>query len=107
MHEPPGLAQVPTGAWIRLPAERWRHIRERLPEVEPYAGDVPITLQTPDRILEGDAGAWMAVRRLQTGAHVHKFLVVVYRETSNTDGFVVTAYIARRLNPERRVLWQA
>ncbi|MDX1579364.1 MAG: hypothetical protein R3266_12830 [Gemmatimonadota bacterium] len=66
-----------------------------------------ITLERPERILEGDAGARMAVRRLATGAHVHKFLVVVYRETSKSDGFVVTAYIARRLSPERRVLWQA
>lgn len=99
--------RVQTGVWVRLPRERWRHIQKRHPEVEAYGRDVMTALESPEKILEGDAGARMAVHRLTHGAHVHKLLVVVYREVTETDGFVVTAYIARRLSPERRVIWQA
>jgi hypothetical protein len=27
----------------------------------------------------------------------HKYLVVVYRETSTTDGFVITAFLTKRI----------
>lgn len=102
-----GPIRVPTGAWVRLPRERWRHIEKCHPEVEAYRRDMATALESPDKILEGDAGARMAVHRLTHGEHVHKLLVVVYREVTETDGFVVTAYIARRLSPEWRVIWQA
>jgi hypothetical protein len=42
-------------------------------------------------------------RGLGVGADV--FLVVVYREMSRDDGFVITAYMARRLSQRREVVW--
>jgi hypothetical protein len=35
-----------------------------------------------------------------------KYLVVVYRETSSEDGFVLTAYLASQLSARRDTLWK-
>ena len=35
-----------------------------------------------------------------------KYLVVAYRELGRTDGFVITAYFARRMATWRRQLWK-
>ena len=35
-----------------------------------------------------------------------KYLVVVYRETSSEDGFVLTAYLASQLSARRGTLWK-
>lgn len=100
-------AAVPGGAWIRLSRERWEHIEQRHPEMAGYRAEILTTLAEPDCILEGDAGALMAVRQLESGPHAHKYLVVVYRQRTDEDGFVVTAYLARRLKAERRIVWRA
>ncbi len=99
-------AMVPSGAWIRLSRERWQHIKRRHPEMAGYGPEILETLANPDVILEGDGGAHMALRRLATGPHARKSLVVVYRVLADNEGFVVTAYVARRLREGRRILWQ-
>lgn len=100
-------AAVPSGAWIRLSPERWTHIEQRYPELAGYRAEILTVLAEPDCLLEGDAGALMAVRQLESGPHAHKYLVVVYRQRTDEDGFVVTAYLARRLKAERRIVWRA
>ena len=52
------------------------------------------TITEPEIILDGNEGALMATRTLETG----RVLVVVYKEISNNDGFVITAFPTRRLN---------
>ena len=61
------------------------------------------TITEPEIILDGNEGALMAIRTLEIG----RVLVVVYKETSNNDGFVITAFPTRRLNSlTRRIqLW--
>jgi hypothetical protein len=86
------------GVPIRLPEERWRHIREKHPEIE-YQEQVLQAVSSPDLIQSGDSGALMAIRRLDT-----IYLVVIYREVTTTDGFVITAYLAERLRG-RATLW--
>ena len=34
-----------------------------------------------------------------------KYVVVAYREISDTDGFTLTAYLTRRPSQQREVLW--
>jgi hypothetical protein len=61
------------------------------------------TLAEPERILAGGEGELLAFREVDRG----KWLVVVYRETSQADGFVITAYLtcrARQLE-RRAVIW--
>ena len=86
------------GVPIRLPDERWRHIRERHPEVE-LQEQVLEAVSSPDLVQQGDFGTLVAIRK-QNNIH----LVVIYREVSGSDGFIITAYLAERLR-ERTVIW--
>lgn len=86
------------GVPVRLTRESWRHIREGHPEInEPE--EVLQAVRSPDVVQRGEFGARLAVRRLD-GNH----LIVVYREVTNDDGFVITAYLAQRLK-RGPILW--
>jgi hypothetical protein len=94
------------GVPIRLTRERLSHIYQGHPELEGCEDMIRETLSNPERVLEGDGGALMAVRKYRTTpVGSNKFLVVVYKEQGD-EGFVITAYFARRLPKWRRVLWQ-
>ena len=58
----------------------------------------------PEAIYEGKTGECIAVRGLESG----KYIVVVYKELSNEDGFVITAFLTRRRKQleRRRKIWQ-
>jgi len=79
------------GVAVRLTDERWAHITEEHAELAGYRLEVLEAIATPERILAGNAGELLAVRKQNDG----KTLVVVYRETVN-DGFVITAFLTRR-----------
>lgn len=81
--------QVP----IRLTDERWAHIVEEHVELAGLRTDVLGTVSEAERVLEGGAGELLAVRMLEAD----KALVVVYRETEPDDGFIITAFLTRRL----------
>lgn len=88
----------------RLTEERWFHIVENHDDLAGHYEDVLETVEDPDVILQGDAGALVAVvaaRRLAVRRH----LAVVYKELTADDGFVVTAYVTRRL-ARRTVVWR-
>jgi hypothetical protein len=59
-------------------------------------------IEDPVRIVAGGEGEMLALRELELG----KFLVVVYRELVG-DGFVITAFVTRRLRSieRRKQLW--
>ena len=80
------------GVPIRLTDERWLHISEEHCELAGYRLDVLETIGDPERILAGRAGELMAVKTQPDG----KLLVIVYREIIN-DGFVITAFLTRRI----------
>ena len=92
------VAHSLNGVRVRLTEERWRHIRDRHPEIDDH-GQVLDTIRSPDIVQAGDFGAHLAIRKLD-----RNYLIVVYRELSATDGFVITAYMAERLR-ERATLW--
>lgn len=91
------------GVIIRLPEERWKHIIARHSTLADQQSLVLATITEPEIILDGNEGALMAIRTLETG----RVLVVIYKEISNNDGFVITAFPIRRLNSlTRRIqLW--
>jgi len=91
------------GISIRLPDERWEHIIIRHEFLSDKKDLVLETIAEPDRILDGDEGALMAVKQLEPG----KMLVVVYKEESPEDGFIITAFPTRGLSSlnRRRQLW--
>ncbi len=92
-----------TGVPIRLTDERWAHIVEVHRELAGMRTDVLAAVSEAERILAGGHGALLAIRRVEAG----KSLVVVYRERNASDGFVITAFVTRRLPAldRRKQLW--
>ena len=90
------------GLPIRFTEERWAHIVEEHGELEGLRPEIIMTVAEPDAIYAGKAGELMAVREVAGGKH----LVTVYRELT-ADGFIVTAFLTRRVRYlERRTrLW--
>ena len=87
------------GVPIRLTSERWQHIIEEHAEIASLHQEVLDTLREAERVLRGTDGELFAVRTMEPG----KALVVVYREIGTDDGFVITAFVTRRLKSlERR-----
>jgi len=91
---------------IRLSDERWQHIVRRHPELESQRERVLETVAEPEVIQEGDFGELLAIRFYSQTPLTSKFLVVAYREASSNDGFVVTAYFARRKSERRTTIWK-
>jgi len=91
------------GVPIRLTDERWAHIVEEHCELAGMREEVIDTIDRADRVLEGRHGELLAVRMVETT----RALVVVYREVSSDDGFVITAFLSSRLAilDRRQQIW--
>ena len=91
------------GVPIRLTNERWQHIIDEHAELADLRAVVVATIGESEQVLRGTAGELLAVRLMEPG----KAMVVVYRETDSDDGFVITAFVTRRLKSleKRERLW--
>jgi len=91
------------GALIRLTAERWTHITEEHCELAGLSYEVLEAVESPEAVYQGFAGELLAVRQLVPG----KFPVVVDREQTAEQGFVITAFLTRRIRQieKRRKVW--
>jgi hypothetical protein len=87
---------------VRLTDERWGHITEEHCELAGLRFEALETVAHPLRIYAGNEGEFLAVREIEQG----KYLVVVYRELE-TDGFIITAFLTRRLKSleRRKLVW--
>jgi hypothetical protein len=96
------VAQSKNGIPIRLTDECWAHIAEEHAELAALRAEVLEAVVQPARIFAGAHGELLAARELQVG----KWLVVVYRELER-DGFVITAFLTRRIGAleRRKQLW--
>jgi len=65
--------------------------------------DVLDTIENPEGIYEGNSGESLAVREVDKG----KFLVVAYRESTQSDGYVITAFFTKRRTQieKKRKIW--
>ena len=91
---------------VRLTEERWQHIIYHHPEMTDQRERVLETLTEPEAIQQGDLDELLAVRFYPETPLTSKFLVVVYREVSPDDGFILTAYLASRTSAGRIVVWK-
>ncbi len=98
------MAESQNGALIRLTTERWYHIVEHHDDLAGQAYLVLETIERPNFIVEGWHNELLAIRGWEGGKH----LVVVYKEISHSDGFVITAYLTSRLTrlQRRKILWR-
>jgi len=94
------------GVTVRLTDERWQHIVAGHPEMANERDRVLESVEAPDFVQAGDYGEVLAIRHWPMTTLGSKFVVVVYREIDRTDGFVLTAYLARRPSRSRTVLWK-
>ncbi len=95
------VAYSVNGVPIRLSYERWYHIVENHDDLASAFHEVLDSVQKPDLVARGSHGALKAVRNLGR----RKWLVVVYRELSRRDGFVITAYLLSK-RPKGEVVWR-
>jgi hypothetical protein len=92
------------GIPIRLTDERWTHIVEEHGELVGMRAEVLQTISDAARIVTGGVGELLAIRMVEAEKAL---VVVVYRETSAEDGFVITAFLTRRLGrlDRRQQIW--
>jgi hypothetical protein len=57
-------------------------------------------VERPTWVLQGYAGALVAVLSLAKQEYLH----VIYREVSRADGFIITAFVARKVN-RKAIVW--
>jgi hypothetical protein len=94
------IAYSVNGVPIRLTDERWEHIVSNKPYMYAYDDGLLQAIERPSVILRGYAGSLIAVFPLSRDNYLH----VVYKEVSVDDGFVITAYVARKYN-RNQVIW--
>jgi hypothetical protein len=84
---------------IRLTAERWAHIVEARDELAGLMDDVLDAIEFPDWVVRGYHGALAAWK----GRGPKRYLVVVYREVGETDGFVITAFLSTKARKKNKI----
>ena len=95
------IANSVNGVPIRLNYERWYHIVENHDEMASYYHEVVETIESPEFVVRGNRGALKATRNIGK----RKWLVVIYREVSRDDGFVITAYFLDS-KPKGKIVWR-
>lgn len=94
------IAYSINGVPIRLTEERWEHIVRNKPYMSSYYEKLFDAIENPTWVLRGNQGALVAVLSLSRQNYLH----VVYREVSQNDGFIITAFISRKVN-KRTIVW--
>lgn len=89
------------GVPIRLTYERWYHIIENHDELASYFYEVLDTIEKPEFVVHGNKGSLKASKSMGK----RKWLVVIYKERSKRDGFVITAYFLDT-KPKGEVIWR-
>ena len=91
---------------IRLPDERWQHISIGHPEIAGYYFDILETIESPDRIYEGNSNELLAVKKLEQEADKH--LIVIYKELNLSDGFIITAFLSKKVEylKNKKLIWE-
>ena len=86
---------------IRLTYERWYHIIENHDDLASYFYDVLETIEKPEFVLRGNKGSFKATKNMGN----KKWLLVIYKELSKRDGFVITAYFLET-KPKGVLIWR-
>lgn len=100
------IVRSKSGVAVRLTEERWAHIVSRHPVLRGLEELVLQTVEDPEVIQRGEADERLAARLYAQTPLGEKWMVVCYRESSATDGFIITAYLARRLTRTKEELWR-
>lgn len=91
---------------IRLTNERWNHIIRRHPELDGQKEKVLETINKPDFIQVGDMDDLLAIRHYLNTPLTTKYLVVVYKELEEKEGFIITAFFTNHPSKRRKIKWK-
>jgi hypothetical protein len=91
------FAKSESGAVIRLTEKQWEHIVTARPELSDFMKEILLTVEQPDEVLEPlqrDRPQLHAVKKFEKLSRfgLNQNLVVVYRETTVQEGFIITAF---------------
>ncbi|MEZ4859950.1 MAG: hypothetical protein R3C14_01515 [Caldilineaceae bacterium] len=110
---------------IRLTAERWLHIVENHDDVAGYYEDVLAVVESPELLLPGHKGSLyrrapgsiilyrskmvlpvllVSIIAVRNYGH-RRYLLVIYREISAEDGFIVTAFFTNEID-RKKAIWK-
>ena len=94
------------GVPVRLTSERWQHITMGHPEIADYYYEILETIESPEIIYEGNNDAKIAIKKFQE--RFLTFVVVVYKETSAGDGFIITAHFSNKEQEfkKKKIIWK-
>lgn len=100
------IANSKNNVHIRLTDERWQHITIGHPEMADFFYEILETIENTDIIYEGNYGGLIAVSTELT--ELNKFIIVVYKEVSGEDGFIITAYSSNKIQQfeKKKILWK-
>ena len=89
---------------IRLTEERWFHITEGHPEIAGYYYNVLECIECPEVVYKGSENECIAVLKVDE----NKYLAAVYKEINGIDGFVITAFLTKRVRQfeRREKIWE-
>lgn len=91
---------------IRLTSERWLHIVKRHPEMESQKDRILETVINPDFVQEADFKELIAIKHFDNTPLTSKFLVVIYKEINESEGFIITAYFTNMPSQRRKTIWK-
>ena len=93
---------------IRLTSERWDHIITSHVDMNNNMDLLVKTIEDPDMILKGVSDELRAVKFFQQTHLGMKYLMVAYKELSNEEGFIITAYKTSKIDKivKRGVIWK-
>ncbi|HLP45811.1 MAG TPA: hypothetical protein VK469_07695 [Candidatus Kapabacteria bacterium] len=89
------------GVPIRLTYERWYHIIENHDDLASHFYDVLETIEKPEFVIRGNEGTLKATKNFSK----RKWLVAIYKEVSQKDGFVITAYFLEK-KAKGEIIWR-
>lgn len=99
-----GTTESKNRVLIRLTEKRWFHIVENHDDLGGMAYEVLDVINSPDMVIEGIKDELLAVRK-----YGEKYLVVVYREVTEKDGFIITAFFTTKIDKimkRRKIKWK-
>ena len=95
-----GHAISRNGVKIRLTEERWFHITESHDYLSGLSDIVLDAVNSPDIILKGKKDELYATKRFK-----NKELIVIYKEVTKEDGFIITAFVTSEIEKVKKGRW--
>ena len=75
--------------------ERWYHITTGHPEMAAFYDEILETIEQPEIVYLGNSDEYLAVKKLKN--KYSKFIVVIYKEINDNDGFIITSFITNKM----------